>query len=191
MARKLHAGDAAPNFSVTDINGQPFVLSERRDRPVLVAFLRYSGCPWCNLTLHRLILEFPLLQKENCDVVAFVRSSESDIQKHIFDRSGLKPPFPVIADPDKTIYKEYGIYRSITPALKAVRDIPAWAKTLNEHNFVKGGSVNGDYFTVPAAFLITPGPEPTIIRSLYDVSLYTHEAFRPVYEQLVFAAEIR
>jgi len=50
----LAVGDAAPDFSLTDAEGQPFRLSELSGSPVLLKFYRGYWCPYCVAELAQL-----------------------------------------------------------------------------------------------------------------------------------------
>ncbi len=63
MSGRLTAGNIAPDFTVTDVKGKTISLSDYKGKAVLLVFLRYAGCPWCNLALHRLTLNISYLKK--------------------------------------------------------------------------------------------------------------------------------
>lgn len=178
-------GDDAPDFETMDVYGRPVKLSDYTGKPVLVAFMRYAGCPWCNLALHRLVLEYPMLQKQDCEVLAFVQSDEETIKTNIYGRHNPLPPFPIIADPDRHIYDLYGIKRGISPALKAVRDLPYWARTIKKLGFEQQ-KIDGDFFLVPAIFLISGGRQQKILHQFESADFYGHESFIRIYEPLIF-----
>src|SRR5690348_3947644 len=50
----MAVGDLAPDFSVSDAEGQPFRLSDLRGSPVLLKFYRGYWCPYCVAELKQL-----------------------------------------------------------------------------------------------------------------------------------------
>ena len=164
----LAAGDMAPDFTVQDVKGKTITLSKYRDQSVLLVFLRYAGCPWCNLAIHRLALEYPMLHKQNCQIIAFVQSDSESICENIYERHEVTPQFPIIADPDKEFYKLYGVHSRPAAITKAIRAIPYWVHAVKAHGF-KQTKMDGDLFMVPATFLIS-SKTGQIVEADYDGS---------------------
>lgn len=181
---RLKPGSMAPDFSVKDVLGKKISLADYDKKSVLLVFLRYSGCPWCNLTIHRLTLEEPMLKKQNCQIIAFIQSSAENIKKNIYDRHAITPQFPIIADSAKKFYKRYGIQSNRAAALKSIKHIPKWAHAVRKHGF-KQTEIDGDVFLVPATFLIAAKSQK-IVKACYGNSFYEFESLFSVYESLVF-----
>ncbi|GAC1391469.1 MAG: hypothetical protein NVSMB46_04050 [Candidatus Saccharimonadales bacterium] len=184
LQSRIKIGDIAPDFTMNDVLGNKVHLSELKNKPVLLVFLRYSGCPWCNLTIHRLTLEYPMFQKHNCQIVAFVQSKPEEIKKNIYDRHVQIPQFPLIGDHEKTIYNLYGIERSRKAAINSIIKLPQWTQAVTQHHY-KQTEVDGDIFLVPATFLIASRTQE-IITADYGTSYYGPETFLSVYEKLQF-----
>jgi len=183
---KLQAGDTAPQFTAVDTDGNTVDLASYKGRHVMVVFLRYSGCPWCNLAIHRLTLESKLLERNGCKVIAFVQSAKDDVKANIYDRHTLKPPFPIIPDASMKFYEMYGVGTSLSAATRSIKDIPYWLKSVFEHGF-KQTKFDGNMLVVPAMFLISKGDQK-IIKAEYSSSFYEHQTFTDVYESLTFDA---
>lgn len=102
----IQAGDAAPDFSLVDMNGEEHQLSEYKGQGV---FLNFWGT-WCKPCER----EFPLMDKQYQEVkdqglqILAVNIGESDfaVQKFI-DRKGLT--FPVLIDKNKSVMETYNI----------------------------------------------------------------------------------
>lgn len=182
--KKLAAGHQAPAFHTHDVDGTPVALDTGTAPYVLLAFLRYAGCPWCNLAIHRLALESKMLAQNNCDVVVFVQSTPEKIRENIHERHAIRPDFPIIADPSKKIYRQYGVNGSLHAVVRAVNDIPAWVHAVREHGFAQG-KVDGNLFLAQALFLVSRKAN-TVVQALYGQSLYEHETFTPIYQSLIF-----
>lgn len=181
----LQSGQLAPKFVADDVYGQSIDLGAFKRKYVLVAFMRYAGCPYCNLAIHRLSVEYPLLQQNDCDVVVFVQSERDEIIKNIYNRHELRPPFPIIADMAKEFYNKYGV-RSSKKAflLGQVKSLPYWLESVGKHGF-KPGKLEGDHFLVPAMFLISTKTHK-IVTAKYGTSFYDYESFTNIYESLTF-----
>ncbi len=174
----------APQFSATDIFGDKINLADYKDGYVLLVFLRYSGCPWCNLAIHRLSLEYKRLLEYKCQVIAFVQSDKDDVVKNIYDRHELKPQFPIIADHDMHFYEQYGVDSSITGTFREITKLPYWLQSVKKYGF-KQEKIDGNLFLVPAWFLINTRTGK-IVRSERGVSFYNHETFISIYDSLTF-----
>ncbi len=102
----LQVGDEAPDFVLTDMNGEKHQLSEYKGQGV---FLNFWGT-WCKPCER----EFPLMDKQYQEVkdqglqILAVNIGESDfvVQKFI-DRLGLT--FPVLIDDNKSVMESYNI----------------------------------------------------------------------------------
>ena len=184
MKQIIKIGDTAPDFTVKDVMGKKVELKSYHPKSVLVVFLRYSGCPWCNLALHRLSMEYDLLVKNNCEVIAFIQSSAENVQENIYKRHAHRPAFPIIPDQERKIYKKYGVSNSIKAAAKSITRIPYWVHAVREQGF-KQKKIDGDFFLVPAMFLVS-GHSGKILLASYSKSFYDHQTFTDVYEKLGF-----
>lgn len=180
----LRVGDTAPAIQTSDVFGNAVDLAASNDKFVLLVFLRYSGCPLCNLAIHRLTVEYPLLQKSGCEIIAFVQSEPQNIVRNIYGRHQPKPPFPIIADAGRKFYDLYGVRTSILAAARSITKVPYWLESVHEHGF-KQTEIDGNLFLVPALFLIH-GKTQEIVKIEYGTSFYDHDTFTEIYEPLIF-----
>jgi peroxiredoxin len=146
----LSIGEKAPLFVIPDVNGVEFSLSEYAGKKnVVLVFLRYLGCPICQMTLADLKNEYGRFTAKDAEVVAFVQSPPETIRKS-GDASAF--PFRLIPDEDERIYKLYrvgvtNIFGLVNPnvlrqGLKAM---------LKGH---RQGKKEGNTFQVPGEFII-------------------------------------
>jgi peroxiredoxin len=182
--KRLTVGHKAPDFTATDVDGNPVTLGTDPDGYTLLAFLRYAGCPWCNLAVHRLAMESKMLGKNNCNIIVFVQSTKEKVFENIHERHAIKPHFPVIADPHKRYYRQYGVNSSFHSVVRAINDIPAWVHVVKGLTFTQG-KIDGDLFLAQALFLVSSKTR-NIVQALYGKSLYEHETFTPIYQSLIF-----
>jgi peroxiredoxin Q/BCP len=184
MNHTLTIGSKAPDFTAQDSSGNDIHLAAETRMYTLLVFLRYAGCPWCNLALHRLAVESPLLKKNNCEIVAVIESSKDNIEDNIYKRHARKPRFAIIPDPDKKLYKLYGVRAGVGKGMRLLVKIPSWVHAVRDHGF-KQGTVDGSLFMVPAYFLVS-NKTRSIIDVSYTADFYQHETFTRIYEELYF-----
>lgn len=122
---KLHAGQSAPLFSKKDVFGNLINLDEYKGKKVLVSFFRNVICPFCNLRIHQLKKMYPSLQS-NLEIIIFLESEKKIISQSIFHTE--LDPIPIIADPKKKVFEEYGVENSLFKSLKSI-----FSKDFREH----------------------------------------------------------
>ena len=181
---KLIAGQVAPKFTVTDVMGHQVASTHTKARYILLVFMRYSGCPWCNLAIHRLSLEYPILQQNDCEVITFIQSPKAGIIENIYERHALTPPFSIVADPKCTYYNMYGVIPSRVAAIKSLRQVPHWLHSAKKHGFTQP-KVDGNLFMVPASFLVSARTNK-ILKTSYGTDYYDKDAFMDIYESVFF-----
>jgi len=179
---RLLEGQPAPDFIMQDVQGQKVALAGNPGSYILLNFLRYAGCPWCNLAVHALAMEQEKLAAKNCQVISFIQSTKEGIVSYIFDRHPMQPTFPIIADPDGIVYNQYGVGPSFKSVLWMANHQTSWKKSVNEEGF-KQGALDGSFFLIPGTFLISPG-ERTIVRALYGLDISDHNSFNEIYDTL-------
>lgn len=146
---KLVAGDQAPTFVLSDLGDQPVNLAAYRGRKVLLSFYRYASCPFCNLRVHELTQRAPGWQAQGLDLIAVFQSPRESILEY----AGSHPrPFPIVADPQRELYRRYGVEGSWSGFLKAGLQVGKMASAL--HKGFLPGRMEGDINMVPADFLI-------------------------------------
>ncbi|MCG3225385.1 MAG: AhpC/TSA family protein [Candidatus Heimdallarchaeota archaeon] len=106
---RLKDGDEAKNFSLKDISGKQILLSDFKDKKLMLSFYRYASCPLCNLRVQQLIQIHDELKSKGLFLVAFFQSPKESISKYVGKQNA---PFPVISDPERKIYKLYGVEHS-------------------------------------------------------------------------------
>lgn len=149
---RLVEGHAAPEFSIKDTKGSSISLDLYKDNYLLLSFFRYAGCPFCNITLIKLIERYDNFASRGLQTVAFFQSDDDSINKYVASRN---PPFPLIADPEKTVYNAYGVESSRAGAVKSILKIPVTTAAIIRGDVVQG-TMDGDKLLMPAQFIIGP-----------------------------------
>ena len=154
---EIKPGDKVINFNKIDYMENNIVLSNYNNKKVLLSFYRYASCPLCNLRIHQLIKNFSRYRERGLVILAFFESPVDSIKKYV----GLQePPFSLIPDPERVIYKKYNVKGSITKYIKGL---------LNGKLFQAArlgylpGKMENEKTLVPADFLIEDG----IIKEVY------------------------
>ncbi|NPD88705.1 MAG: AhpC/TSA family protein [Asgard group archaeon] len=106
---RLKAGDVAKDFSLEDISGKQLSLADFKDKKLLLSFYRYASCPLCNLRVSQLIQIYDELKSKGLCFIAFFQSPKESIEKYVGIQNA---PFPIISDPERKIYKLYGVEHS-------------------------------------------------------------------------------
>lgn len=106
-AAPLRPGQAAPAFSVTDINGQRISLSGLKGKPVLLTFWA-TWCAPCRQELPLIQSAYRAHHDQGLAVVAVDYGDESaGTVRAFWDSLGLQPP-PAL-DPDGRVADAYGV----------------------------------------------------------------------------------
>jgi peroxiredoxin len=153
---RLNPGDIAPVHSFRTIRGTEVDIMAQA-MPTHIQFRRFAGCPVCNLHLRSLIQRKTEVDAAVREVVLF-HSSVEELLIHAADL-----PFDVVADPDKTIYRAFGVESGRrapldrrawpTIARSVVRTLP---DAMTGRKPVPPLNPAGGRHGLPADFLITP-----------------------------------
>ncbi|UXP33373.1 AhpC/TSA family protein [Reichenbachiella agarivorans] len=144
----------APIFDLIDIFNRPVNLKDYRGKRVLVAFFRHAGCPFCNIRVHRLQKKHEEFKAMGLEMIFFFESEAKVLLSHEFHQA--INPIPLISDPDKVWYNQYGVESSalksgISHATTFFQTVvQAKMKGLPVHMMEGKESIK----TIPAEFLI-------------------------------------
>jgi hypothetical protein len=151
---------------LASVSGPPVPVPDP-DRLVHLQFRRFAGCPVCNLHVRSLMLRRAEIEAAGVREVLVFHSTAELLREHTADF-----PFPVIADPGKLLYAEFGVGASP----RALLDPRAWLPMLRgmlrssvavARRLERSPSVNpaGGRTGLPADFLIAP--DGTIVARKY------------------------
>jgi peroxiredoxin len=153
-AARVKTGDIIASRELATIHGEVVFVPQPEDL-VHLQFRRFAGCPICNLHLRSFTSRHDeLLQAGIREVVVFHSSVEAMLEF----QSEL--PFAAIADPTKSLYREFGVESSLRsmfnlPALRAAaRAIPSSLK--RRPSFKGFFGIGEEHFQYPGDFLIAP-----------------------------------
>ncbi|HEX2133360.1 MAG TPA: peroxiredoxin-like family protein [Actinophytocola sp.] len=138
---------------LTSIHGTPVPLPDP-DRLLHLQFRRFAGCPVCNLHLRSVAARHDEIRAAGIREVVVFHSTREELLEHAGDL-----PFDVVADPDKHLYRQYGV----GSAPRALLDPRAWpgivraiAAGLRHRDRTPSLRVHGGRLGLPGDFLIAP-----------------------------------
>lgn len=154
----------APAFHLIDIYNRQIDLTAYKGKRVFIGFFRHAGCPFCNLRVHSLMKIRETLLSKNMEMIFFFESTKELLLSSIFHK-GISP-VPLIADPTKTWYTNYGIENSLLKSsfshLTSFIQTAIKAKTNKLPIYSMAGEES--FSTMPAEFLLD---ENQIIRKIH------------------------
>lgn len=153
-SNQLSTGEVIPPRRLQTITGQS--LSLPAAGTTHIQFRRFAGCPICSLHLRSFADRHQELAGAGITEVAFFHSPAEALRGY-----QTLLPFAVVADPDKVVYREFGVETS----LRAVADPRSWSSAFrgyraklghrNDPNYSGVGSNDGTtHLGLPADFLI-------------------------------------
>ena len=102
-------GEPAPDFSLEDLSGRTYTLSELRGKVVMVNFWA-TWCPPCRAEMPSMEKLYQALEGE--DFVILAVNAEADGKRAVADFLEKSPhSFPVLLDSEAVVQKRYGVYK--------------------------------------------------------------------------------
>jgi thioredoxin-dependent peroxiredoxin len=103
----LKPKDKAPDFSGKDQNGKIVSLNDFKGKKLILYFYPKDNTPGCTTESCNLRDHYPDLQNRGYEVLGVSIDNEKSHQKFI---KKYKLPFSLIADTDKKIVNDYGVW---------------------------------------------------------------------------------
>jgi len=104
----IDAGAAAPDFTLESSDGDIIHLADYRGSSVLIYFMREFNCLQCQAHVAELRRLFDELRARNTAVLIIGGGSTKDANRIAMM---FRLPFPVLADPDRAVYRDYGLHK--------------------------------------------------------------------------------
>ena len=111
MATQLKAGDKAPQFKGVDQNGNVLSLSDFKGKRVVLYFYPKDNTPGCTAQACNLRDNYQTLIQKGFHVIGV---SGDSVKSHKKFEEKFDLPFPLIADEDKKILQDYGVWKPKT-----------------------------------------------------------------------------
>jgi thioredoxin-dependent peroxiredoxin len=145
----LTQNQIAPEFNAYDLYDMPLNLQHLKGKKVLLSFYRYASCPFCNLRFNTLTRKQSEWQAKGLITLAVFQSPKQSILEY----AGKEPsPIHIIPNPERDLYRLYGVEGSWKGFLTGALQIGTFAKALKEGHLP--GKVEGEMNMVPADFVI-------------------------------------
>lgn len=157
----------AQSFETKDVLGNAISLSDFTGKKVLLTFFRYASCPFCNMRMQLLIKNAENFKKAGVNILVLFASSSKQIKKYAGKQN---PPFPIIPDPKREIYKDYMINSSAMGMLKTMGNMKEMMKMMAS-GFFSFDSLPRESL-LPADFLIDENQ--VIVDSFFGTEFSDH-----------------
>ena len=103
----LKEGNAAPNFTAKNANGETVRLKDLRGKRVVLYFYPKDDTPGCTKEACSFRDAFPGFKKRDIEVLGVSVNTEASHKKFA---AKYELPFTLLADPDHSIADAYGVY---------------------------------------------------------------------------------
>ena len=150
LITRIKVGDKAPNFQFDTVwrSSQDFYETIQH-RDAILVFLRYHGCPICQMEMANLRREIELFNQKEARVFVFLQSSTDTLAPLLKEGDW---PFDIVCDPKGKIFQLYsvepgGILKYLHPA-GLIATIKATSRGFIHKKF------EGKETQLPAAFII-------------------------------------
>ena len=105
--KSLKIGDTAPDIEAIDNNGNKVTLKSFSGKKVILYFYPKDNTPGCTMESCNLRDNYENLKEQGYEVIGVSADNEKTHQKFI---SRFKLPFKLIADTDKKVLNDYGVW---------------------------------------------------------------------------------
>ncbi|WP_298555579.1 thioredoxin-dependent thiol peroxidase [uncultured Algibacter sp.] len=103
----LKQGDAVPNFTAKDEQGNTISLSDYKEKKLVVFFYPKASTPGCTVEACNLRDNYAALQAQGYELLGV--SADSAKRQSNF-KNKYEFPFPLLADEDKTVINAFGVW---------------------------------------------------------------------------------
>ena len=103
---KARVGDAFPALELAATSGDLVTIPDPAGDYVHLQLRRFAGCPICNLHLRSIVTRHDEIRSRGIREVVVFHSTSAELAKH-----EAELPFPLIADPERELYRRLGVER--------------------------------------------------------------------------------
>ncbi len=100
----------APSWSLPGARGEQLALDNYRGQPVVVIFYLGWGCLHCAEQLHAFGPQYQAFRDAGIELVAISSDDAEGLQKSLANYDGGDIPFPLLADPQLEIFRQYRVF---------------------------------------------------------------------------------
>jgi peroxiredoxin len=145
-------GDAAPDAILADLDGREVRLSSLwSERPVVLVFLRYFGCPFCQTQVVTLRNEHGRILDSGADVGLVGHGHPHEAVRFA---TAKRLPFPLLLDRDRGAYRSYGLVTGTVMQVLGPKVMLPWIKAELSSETRQLGLKGGSFLQMPGTFVI-------------------------------------
>jgi peroxiredoxin len=145
-------GDQACDATLIDGNGVRAQLSSQwADRPAVIVFLRYFGCPFCQAQVVSLRRDRELFEAAGAHIV-MVGQGEPDDCGEFCDPARV--PFTVLLDPDRAAFGAYQLAQARPLQFLAPRTALPWVRLQLDGETRQRGMRGGSIMQLAGTFVV-------------------------------------
>jgi FtsP/CotA-like multicopper oxidase with cupredoxin domain/peroxiredoxin len=105
--KRLGSPYPAPAWSLPDAAGKVHKSADLLTRPTVLFFYEGFACLRCNEQMTALVEKAEAFRKQGVQVIGISTDTVADLGKAL---DGTPCPFPLLADPEKRVFRSYGCY---------------------------------------------------------------------------------
>jgi peroxiredoxin len=152
MGAKLRVGNIVPDFQFdTPWEGGKSFFDAAGGNPAVLVFLRYLGCPICQIDMANLKREIGLIEQKGAVLFVILQSSPTTVASATKKEDW---PFTIICDPKGELFQLYHVEAgSILKYMHPAGLIMAIKATLKGY---RHGKFEGHETQLPAVFIVAP-----------------------------------
>ncbi|UMB68525.1 peroxiredoxin-like family protein [Mycobacterium paraterrae] len=124
---------------------------------------RFAGCPICNLHMHEVAARHDEISKAGIAEIVVFHSSADRLRRYVTEL-----PFAMVADPERTLYREFGVENSLRGVFNrnVVRAAGRGMRQAHSARALVGSlAPTENHLSMPADFLIAP--DGTVVAHKY------------------------
>lgn len=149
---KLSIGGQMPEFIFdTPFEKQLSLRQETKGKRTALIFLRYYGCPLCQLDMAGYAADYGQVEALGAQLMIVLQSEPQGIADQLKDSHTL--PYRIICDPQKRLYEELAINPAHTREEMAGPNTMAKIEKAKAAGY-QHGAYEGEELQLPAAFVI-------------------------------------
>lgn len=145
-------GDMLPDFKVDTPWKQGVSLSSiLKEKPAVLLFLRYYGCPLCQLDMKKLADGYGQITASGGQVIVVLQSDPKMLADKLGNPEAL--PYPIVCDPQKKLYQKLAVWPAAGSAELMGKGLMEKLEEV-EKKGIQHGAYEGDEMQLPAAFAV-------------------------------------
>ena len=145
-------GDPAPDALLVDLEHRDVRLSRLwSERPAVVVFLRYFGCPFCQTQVVNLRNQHDRILQAGATVGLI---GHGNPEAAITFASSKELPFPLLLDRDRGTYRAYGLVQGKAMQVLSPRVALPWIKAELSAETRQRGLAGGSFLQMPGTFVV-------------------------------------